>query len=49
MIIKPNNEEDKKYIIKSLDKIINNINSSEKIEDKEDTDDGDSNKFFIGL
>ena len=49
MIIKPNNEEDNKYIIKSLDKILDNLKSSEKIEKKEETDDEDSNKFFIGL
>ena len=49
MIIKPNNEEDNKYIIKSLDKIIANLKTSEKIEEKEETDDEDSNKFFIGL
>ena len=49
MIIKPNNEEDNKYIIKSLDKILDNLKSSEKIEEKEETDDEDSNKFFIGL
>ncbi len=49
MIIKLNNEEDNKYIIKSLDKILDNLKSSEKIEKKEETDDEDSNKFFIGL
>ena len=49
MIITPNNEEDNKYIIKSLDKILDNLKSSEKIEKKEETDDEDSNKFFIGL
>ena len=49
MIIKPNNEEDNKYIIKSLDKILDNLKSSEKNGEKEETDDEDSNKFFIGL
>ena len=49
MIIKPNNEEDNKYIIKSLDKILNNIRNTEKKEDKIDYSKEDSNTFFVGL
>ena len=49
MIIKPNNEEDNKYIIKSLEKILNNVKNTEKEEDKIDETKEDSNKFFVGL
>ena len=49
MIIKPNNEEDNKYIIKSLEKILNNVKNTEKEEDKIDETKEDSNKYFVGL
>ena len=49
MIIKPNNEEDNKYIIKSLEKILKNIKSTEKKGDKIDEKKEDSNRYFVGL
>ena len=52
MTIKPNNEEDNKYIIKSFEKIINNINKVENniIEKKEEKKEKeDSNKCFEHL
>ena len=49
MIIKSNNEEENTYIMKSFDKIANNINNTEKYEEKSDEKKEDSNKFFCDL
>jgi hypothetical protein len=50
MTIKPNNEEDNKYIIKSFEKILNNINEKNIIEEKkEEEEKEDSNKCFENL
>ena len=49
MTMKPNNEEDNKYIIKSFNKMINNIKNLEKDEKDIKEEKEDSNKCFEKL
>ena len=49
MIIKPNNDEDKTNIMKSLEKIMENINSIAKKGENAEEKTESSNQFFVGL